>query len=107
MSRNNPLTQALALIIAVVLLGLAFVVGAVLLGMLLAIGAVAAIAIAGRTWWLQRKIRSAAVRYTPGPSARQAIEGDYTVVDASDAKGQPPRSISRDDARHRPRDSAG
>ena len=105
MSRNNPLTQALALIIAVVLLGLAFVVGAVLLGMLLAIGAVAAIAIAGRIWWLQRKIRSAAARNVPGPSAREAIEGDYTVVDAG-AKGQPPRYIPRDAAQNRPRDSA-
>ena len=105
MSRNNPLVQALAVSIALVFLGLAFVVGAVLVGVLLAIGSVAALAIAGRIWWLQRKIRAATAHHATGRSAREAIEGDYTVVDPKDARDGRPRSIARDDGQDRPRNS--
>jgi hypothetical protein len=100
---KNPLIQALALVVATALLGLAFVIGAVVIGVLLALGAVAAIAIAVRIWWLQRKVRAAAATVTSGPSARQVIEGDYTVVGA---RASQPRSLPRDDAQGRPRDSA-
>jgi hypothetical protein len=107
LNRNNPLIQALSLIVAAVLLGLAFVIGAVVVGALLAIAAVAAIVFAARIWWLQRKIRGAAAGRPADRSAGQVIEGNYTVVRESDAKGSRPRSIPRDNAQSRPRDGAG
>ncbi len=104
MSRANPLIQLLSLIVAAALLGLAFFIGAVVIGALLAIGSVAALALAARVWWLQRKIRAGAARDSMGRSARQVIEGDYTVVGETDRKGGGARSLPGDDARSRPRD---
>jgi len=103
LSRTNPLIQALSLIVAAVLLGLALLVGAVMAGALLAIGAVAAIVIATRIWWLQRKMRAAAAG-TPGRSARQAIEGEYTVVDDGNPESHRPRAIPRDGVQSNSRD---
>jgi hypothetical protein len=105
LTRNNPLIQALSLVVAAVLLGLALVVGAVVLGVLLAVAAVGAIAIAARIWWLQRKIRAATAGDAAGRSTRQAIEGEYTVVDENDAKSGRPRSVGRDSGQRSPRDT--
>jgi predicted lipid-binding transport protein (Tim44 family) len=104
--RVNPLIQALSLIVAAALLGLAFLIGAVVIGVLLAVGAVAALTIAIRIWWLQRKIRAGTAGNPSGRSAQQVIEGDYTVVSETDAKPGRPRSVARDDAQSHPRDSA-
>ena len=95
MSRSNPLIQVLSLIVAAVLLGLAFVIGAVLIGVLLVLGAVAAIAVAVRIWWLQRKARAGTFADPSGGTGQHVIEGDYTVVSESDAKTDRPRSIAR------------
>ena len=104
MSRVNPLTQALSLIVAAALLGLAFLIGAVVIGVLLALGAVAALAIAARVWWLQRKIRGAAAGNASGGSAPRVIEGDYTVLGENDRQGDDARSLPRDDPRSHPHD---
>jgi hypothetical protein len=104
--RVNPLTQALSLIVAAALLGLAFVIGAVVIGVLLAVGAVAALTIAVRVWWLQRKIRAGTAGNPSGRSAQQVIEGDFTIVSETDAKPSRPRSVARDDEQSRPRDAA-
>ncbi len=106
MNRVNPLIQALSLIVAAALLGLAFLIGAVVIGLLLAVGAVAALTIAIRIWWLQRKIRAATLGDPSGRSAQQVIEGDYTIVGDSDAKPGRPLSVARDEAQNRPRDAA-
>jgi hypothetical protein len=106
LSRVNPLIQALSLIVAAVLLGLAFVIGAVVIGVLLAVTAVAALTIAIRIWWLQRKIRTGVAANPSGRSARQVIEGDYTIVSETDAKPGRSRSVPPDDAQSRPRDAA-
>lgn len=104
MSRANPLTQALSLIVAAALLGLAFLIGAVVIGVVLAVGAVAALALAARVWWLQRKIRGAAAGNASGGSAPRVIEGDYTVVGETDRKSDDARSLPRDDPRSRSHD---
>jgi hypothetical protein len=106
LSRANPLIQALSLIVAAALLGLAFLIGAVVIGVLLAVGAVAALAIAIRIWWLQRKIRAGTPGDPSGRSTRQVIEGDYTVVSETDAKLGRPRSVARDEPQSRPGDRA-
>src|SRR5262245_16595771 len=99
MNRGNPLIQVLSLIVAAALLGLAFVIGAVVIGVLLAVGAVAALAVAIRIWWLQRKMRAAAATHPTAQSTRQVIEGDYIVVRESEAKPSPRRrSLPGDDA---------
>ena len=102
MNRSNPLIQALSLLVAAALLGLAFVIGAVVIGALLTLGAVAALTLAIRTWWLQRKARPAATGDTSDRSVRQVIEGDYTIVGETDAKDGYPGSLPRDDAQSRP-----
>jgi uncharacterized iron-regulated membrane protein len=106
MNRGNPLVQALSLIVAAALLGLAFVIGAVVIGVLLALGAVAALTLAIRIWWLRRRALSAAAGDTAERSTRHVIEGDYTVVGENDTNPGHPKSVSRDDARSRPRDPA-
>jgi predicted lipid-binding transport protein (Tim44 family) len=106
LSRVNPLIQALSLILAAALLGLAFLIGAVVIGVLLAVGAVAALIIAMRIWWLQRKIRAGTAGNPSGRSAQQVIEGDYTIVSETDGKPGLPRSVPRDDAQSRPSDAA-
>jgi len=106
MNRNNPLIQALSLLVAAALLGLAFVIGAVVIGALFVLGAVAALTFAIRIWWLRRATRPAAARDTSNRSARQVIEGDYTIVGETDAKDGHPRAIPRDDAQSRPRNPA-
>jgi FtsZ-interacting cell division protein ZipA len=88
------------------LLGLAFMIGAVVVGVLLVVGAVAAIAIAARIWWAQRKIRAAAAGDTSDRSTRQVIEGDYTVVSETHANDGPLRPVSRRDAQGRPGNTA-
>jgi hypothetical protein len=106
MNRNNPLIQALSVIVAAALLGLAFVIGAVVIGVLLALAAVAALTVAIRIWWLHRKIRRAATGDISDRSARQVIEGDYTVVRETDAKPGSRRSLPAGDAQGRQRDAA-
>jgi hypothetical protein len=101
-NRANPLIQALSLIVAAALFGLALVIGAVLIGVLFALAAVAAIAIAVRIWWLQRKMRAAAVANPSRQPEQQVIEGDYTVVRETDGEPGRPRSIPRDEAQSRP-----
>ena len=102
MNRGNPLIQALSLIVAAGLVALAFVIGAVVIGVILALGAVAALTLAIRIWWLQRKARPAPAGGGPDRSARQVIEGDYTVVGETAAKDAGPRTIPHDDADGRP-----
>lgn len=97
MTRGNPLVQALSLLVAAALLGLAFVIGAVVIGLLLALGAVAALTLAIRVWWLRRKGLHAAAGDTSDRSARQIIEGDYTVVGETDANERRLRSVPRGD----------
>ncbi len=104
MSRANPLIQALSLIVAATFLGLAFLIGAVVIGVLLAVAAVAALALAARVWWLQRKIRGAATGEASDGSAPRVIEGDYTVVGEPDGKSGGASSLPRDDARSPARD---
>ena len=105
MSRANPLIQALSLIVAAALLGLAFLIGAVVIGVLLAVGAIAALIIAMRIWWLQRKIRAGTAANPSGRSAQQVIEGDYTVIGDTDGDRSPARALPREDARSRPHDA--
>jgi uncharacterized protein HemY len=105
MNRSNPLIQALSLLVAAALLGFAFVIGAVVIGVLLALGAVAALTLAIRIWWLQRKARRAAAGDATDRPARQVIEGDYTIVGETDAKSGRPSSLPRDDTRSRHRDA--
>ena len=102
MNRGNPLIQALSLIVAAGLVALAFVIGAVVIGVILALGAVAALTLAIRIWWLQRTARHAAAGDVSDRSARQVIEGDYTVVGETAAKDADPRTIPHDDADGRP-----
>jgi len=106
MNRSNPLIQALSLLVAAALLGLAFVIGAVVIGVLLALGAVAALTLAIRIWWLQRKARHAAAVDHTDRSARHVIEGDYTVVHETDAEDGHPRAVGRDDLQNRARGPA-
>jgi hypothetical protein len=105
MNRSNPLIQALSLIVAIGLLGLAFVIGAVVIGVVLALGAVAALTLAIRIWWLQRQARTATPGDTFDRSARQVIEGDYTIVGETDAKDGDPRAVRDDGAQSRQRDA--
>jgi hypothetical protein len=105
LSRVNPLIQALSLIVATGLLALAFLIGAVLIGVLLAVGAVAALSLAARVWWLNRKIRAAAAGDASVGPAPQMIEGEYTIVGETDGNRSRTRALPRDDARSRPRDA--
>jgi hypothetical protein len=106
LTRANPLLQALSLIVAAALLGLAFLIGAVVIGALLAVGAVAALIIAIRVWWLQRKLRAGTDGDAHGRSAGQVIEGDFTIVRETDAKLGPPPSAPGEEAESRSRDAA-
>ena len=83
---NNPLLQALSLIVAATLLGVAFVMGAVVIALLLAVGAAIALTVAVRIWWLHRRLSRTAAGDASDPSAPQVIEGEYTVVGEADAK---------------------
>ncbi|HUO66221.1 MAG TPA: hypothetical protein VMV37_01735 [Gammaproteobacteria bacterium] len=104
MNRANPLIQALSLVAAAALLVLAFLVGAILIGVLLAVGVVAALALAARSWWLQRRISAGAAGKAPGGAPGQVIEGEYTVTGETDGKVGGDRSLPRDDAQRRSSD---
>jgi uncharacterized iron-regulated membrane protein len=89
-SSGNPLVQILSLLVFGALLALALIMGAVVIAVLIGLAVIAGIVLSVRAWWFRRKFGGGPPfdggSEPPRPADTRLIEGEYEVVDESDAE---------------------